>query len=215
MREMIKQLVKKTPFYYALRNWFSRHKQRIEFEAWERNGRPAPSPHMLKQLVLESYAKQYGLTVLVETGTYFGDMVEGMKRNFEKIYSIELSPELFALAKKRFRGDGNVELICGDSGKEIGRLIPKLDQPALFWLDAHYSGGVTARAEIDTPIFEELGHILQSKEKRHVVIIDDARCFGTDSAYPTIEELTQFVRRQRADVEILVEQDSIRITPKG
>lgn len=215
MIKIIKGLIKikRTPLYFPLRNIFIKQANRNALKAWEKVGRPAPPPHLEKQRVIKFYAKQYGLKVLVETGTYYGDMVEALKNSFERVYSIELSPMLYAYAKKRFRRDSHVELFCGDSGQELEKLVPTLKQPALFWLDAHYSAGVTARADKDTPIFEELSNILNSKERRHVIIIDDARCFGANPDYPSIDELTKFVRLKYPEVGIVIAMDSIRITP--
>jgi hypothetical protein len=176
--------------------------------------KPVPPPHMVKQTVLREYSKRYGLRILVETGTYFGDMVEAMRVDFDRIYSIELSKDLYAKAMMRFKGVNNIELIHGDSGSELKKIINKINQPALFWLDSHYSAGVIARGVKDTPIYEELQHLLNPKNLGHVIIIDDARCFGKDPAYPSIEELTKFIKLKRSYVDINVENDSIRITPK-
>jgi hypothetical protein len=151
--------------------------------------------------------------VLIETGTYYGDMVEAMKNDFNRIYSIELSNELYENAKRRFAGDDRIMIIHGDSGIELGKLITDLDQPALFWLDGHYSAGVTAKGDKDTPIFEELTHIFGSRQIGHVIIIDDARCFGTDPAYPSFDELSGFIKANGPDVKIEVENDGIRIVP--
>jgi len=140
-------------------------------------------------------------------------MVEAMKYCFDYIYSIELSKELYENAKKRFDGDRRVEIIHGDSGVELGKLLDRIDQPALFWLDGHYSAGVTARGYKDTPIYEELTHIFNTQNSEHVVIIDDARNFGNDPAYPTIKELSDFIKTKKPDAKIEVEYDSIRITP--
>src|SRR2546422_8845348 len=104
---------------------------------------PVPVTHGVKQGVLRSYAERYRLKVFVETGTLRGDMVEAMKPLFQKICSIELSEPLFVAAKRRFQADRHVELIQGDSGKELGRIVARIDQPALFWLDGHYSVGET------------------------------------------------------------------------
>jgi hypothetical protein len=89
----------------------------------------------------------------------------------------------------------------------------KIDQPALFWLDGHYSAGVTAKGEKDTPIYEELNQILSSKDKGHVIIIDDARCFGTDPNYPSIKELIDFIKSIRINLDIVIQDDCILITP--
>lgn len=174
-----------------------------------------PPPHLIKQKALLTCARQFNLNVLVETGTFRGDMVEAMRNTFERIYSIELSQQFFEDARRRFKSAAHIELIRGDSGQELGRLLPKIHQPALFWLDGHYSAGQTARGEKITPIFEEMEHILGSAEKRHVVVVDDARCFGHHPGYPTLDELRQFILLRDPTREISIQDDSIRITPRG
>ena len=196
-----------------LQDWVRARRQERALAEWERRGRPVPPPHVVKQGVLRSYARRYDLKIFVETGTYRGDMVEAMKPLFEKIYSIELSERLFDAARKRFQADRHVELIHGDSGKELGRIMERIDRPALFWLDGHYSAGETARGEHETPVREELEHIFRAPDLGHVIVIDDARAFGTDPAYPTLEELARYVRSRRPRAGVLVEDDSIRITP--
>lgn len=184
---------------------------RKEVYAWMRAGRPVPPPHAVKQMTLRAYADRFGLRVLVETGTYYGDMVAAMEPDFERIYSIELGADLHQRAVDRFRGHEEVVLIHGDSGAELGHLSPHLGQPALFWLDGHYSAGVTARGSKDTPIVDEISHILGSGDMGHVVIIDDAHVFGADPAYPTIAELTHAVREHWPTARIAIKDDSIRI----
>jgi hypothetical protein len=184
-----------------------------EVREWIRAGRPVPPPDRVKEDVLRVHAERYGLRVLVETGTYLGDMVECVKGLFERIVTIEISPRLSASARKRFKGSRHVQVLEGDSSRELRRLMLEIDEACLFWLDGHYSGGITARGEKDTPILEELDQILSAPDLGHVVVIDDARCFGTDPSYPTIEELRRFVRERRPNVEIVVENDSIRILP--
>lgn len=189
-------------------------KAQKELIEWERAGKPSPPPHIVKQKNLIAIARAYNLTVLVETGTFYGDMVDAMKNVFNHIYSIELSPNLFEKARKRFKDQKNVEIIHGDSGKELEKIIPRLNNPTLFWLDGHYSGGETAMGETETPIFEELSVILDYQERKHVIIIDDARLFGTDPGYPDMDELKKFIRSKKYHVDITLIDDSIQITPK-
>jgi hypothetical protein len=141
-------------------------------------------------------------------------MIQAMIDSFDRIISIELSDELFANAQWRFRRAGKVELLHGDSGAMLGEVVPNLAGPALFWLDGHYSAGMTALGEKSTPIYDELEHVLRSPERGHVIVIDDARLFGTDPDYPTFAELEAFVRARRDDLEVaLGDDDSIRVTP--
>jgi len=212
MKIILKKILKKIGLFYPIFNWLSKRRQLKELETWEKGDRTFPPPHIIKQRAIKEYAARYGCKIFVETGTFLGDMVEAMKDVFTQIYSIELSNELCNDARLRFKGLSHIEIISGDSGDEIKNLICKIHEPALFWLDGHYSGGPTARGKKDTPIFEELTHILKApSENKHVIIIDDARCFGKDPSYPTLEELGNFIKSHRQDLEITVKDDSVRI----
>jgi hypothetical protein len=170
-------------------------------------------PHAIKRRVLRRYARDFGLRVLVETGTYLGDMMVAMAGHFDELHTIELSEMLHRRARLRLAGHGNVRLHQGDSGAQIARVLEIIDRPALFWLDAHYSGGGTARAELDTPINEELRLVLAHPVRGHVVLIDDARIFTNANGYPTVQAIKEYVRQTRPDLAVAVENDIIRITP--
>jgi hypothetical protein len=214
VKQIIKEIIKKTPFYHPLRNWALRRRSATQLAEWENKGKPVPPPHIVKQRVLREYSTRYGLKIMIETGTFYGDMVEAMKKYFDRIYSIELNNKFYDQCIKRFKGAINIKLIYGDSGTELSKIVNEINQPALFWLDGHYSGGETAKGPKDPPIYEELRHILSSKDRRHVIIIDDARCFGTTPAYPSIEELVDFIKSKRPEASIVVQDDMIRIAPK-
>jgi hypothetical protein len=176
-------------------------------------GRKSALPtHVEKQAVLRQYACKYGLKVLIESGTCHGDMVEAMRNDFTRIFSVELSPEFHAGASQRFAGVSHVEIILGDSATALSGILERVKEPILFWLDGHYSGGNTARGANDTPVFEELTQIYRTGEKRHVVLIDDARLFGTDPAYPTLADLEAFARKLNPGVKMEVAGDAIRLT---
>lgn len=213
MRQIIIGWLRKTPFYHPLRNRFQRQRHADEIKLWQQRGCSVPVPHIIKQHVLKEYARKYGLRTLIETGTYLGDMVEAVKDSFDKVISIELSVGLCERAKKRFAGDRHVEIIQGDSGSELGKLMGRTHQPVLFWLDGHYSGGPTARGEKDCPIVEELDSIAVERILRHVIIIDDAHLFGLDPQYPSIDQLKKHVSSKWRNVEVAIQHDSIRITP--
>jgi hypothetical protein len=211
MLSAIKKLIKETDLYLRYRKFTLSRPGQIE--KWEKSGRPVPPPHMVKRHVLKEYADKYRLKILVETGTYYGDMVEALLGDFEKIYSIELSEYLYTRAKQRFSDADNVVLVQGDSSKELKKILNDLKTPALFWLDGHYSGGVTARGEKDCPIYEELEQIFNSGIKGHVIIVDDALLFGSDPSYPTLGDLKKYVLSFGFDFDFYVKDDSIRITP--
>ena len=199
--------------YHSIRNWFREKRQARRLVRWVNAGKPVPPPHIVKQIALKESLGAYGVRILVETGTLHGDMVEAMRRHVDQVFSIELSETLAQRAVERFRTVSNVEIILGDSGKELAKLVPRLSGPALFWLDGHYSGGITARGEEATPLLAELQHVLTAAQRGHIIVIDDARCFGTDPAYPSLAVIEQFVSSLRPDVRMTIKDDLIRIMP--
>ncbi len=54
---------------------------------WILRGRPERSPHLLKQKTVREYGERFGLKTLVETGTYYGEMVAAMKRRFRAAFT--------------------------------------------------------------------------------------------------------------------------------
>ncbi len=177
---------------------------------WKKNGRPLPPPHIVKQMAIEEFRKKFQPAILIETGTYLGDMVEAQRTHFKKIYSIELSQKLFSRAKKRFKDHSHVTILQGDSGIVLNKLINEIDQPALFWLDGHYSGGITAKAEKECPVPEELETILKSSFP-HIILIDDARLFNGTQDYPTIEEIKNIIEKRDNIYSLEIKDDIIRI----
>jgi hypothetical protein len=197
-----------------VQRWVDHRGQVADLARWQSKPRTLPLPHLLKQDILKGYAIEYKLSVLVETGTYKGEMVEALRPIFKTIYSIELSEKFAQRAKTYFRYCKNVTILQGDSGDVIGELIQKIDQPTLFWLDGHWSADQTARGKKTTPIIEELSHILNAVDLRHVILIDDARSFGRSEGYPTLDELKTYIFSLRKNVNIFSEDDIIRILPQ-
>lgn len=184
----------------------------LELRQWRRMNRPVPPPPRVKQAVVRRYGQAFGYRTLVETGTYLGDMVEAQRHQFDRVISIELAPDLYRRAVRRFVGAKNVELIEGDSATVLPRIVRSLVGPAVFWLDGHWSGGVTARGDLDTPVGEELRALLESPLD-NCILIDDAREFGTGD-YPSIEELRRVVAEERPEWVFAVHNDVIRIHPR-
>lgn len=195
-----------------LRNWLRRQRHERKCRRWERGGRVGAPPHLVKQRVVRQVADAHGSRVLVETGTFMGDMVDAMRDRFDHVYTIELSDELHHRATERFAGCSNVTLVHGDSGVELRRIAQEL--PAgnnLFWLDGHWSGGPTAKGPTDTPVADELSVTLPRVAQGDVILIDDAREFGVDPAYPTIESLRERVAAEAPEATLDVDRDIIVI----
>lgn len=198
----------------ALYEMWNRVRLHRELAAWERTGRGVPVPHLIKQRTVREYAARYGTPRLVETGTYMGTMLAAVRTQFVSSDSIELDPYLATRAQRRFRRHRDVRIHAGDSGAVLPRVLEALTQPALFWLDAHYSGGITARGAVDTPVAQELRAILRHPQAAaHVILIDDARLFNGSEDYPELAALPELLRANGSAHQLSVSQDIIRICP--
>ncbi len=189
-------------------------RHRLATQAWLNAGCTGIAPPPIKRRILIAYLQRFGLNHFIETGTYLGDTLALVAQNKRvKVSSIELDDAYYQAALQRFKNYSNVNLLKGDSGVELPRLVRELTEPALFWLDGHYSGGTTAQGEVDTPVSVELKSILTSPIHGHLILIDDARCFDGTHDYPHLDQLLATVR-QDGKYDINVSADIIRLTPK-
>lgn len=125
--------------------------------------------------------ERYPNKIFIETGSYTGDGIQfALDAGFPLVYSIELSQSLFSLCCRRFENNSKVIVNHGDSSEVLPRLLKYIDDPVTFWLDSHYSEGVTARGKKETPLLEELVAISEHHIKTHTILIDDLRCWNKD-----------------------------------
>jgi hypothetical protein len=197
----------------ALHRWLCQRKDTAELAEWENQGHPQPPPQAFKRWMIQDIARRSGMRVMVETGTNFGHTVAASLSSFEIIHTVELFDPLYENAQRRFARFPKVKLHHGDSAHELPLILAELREPALFWLDAHYSGDGTARAAIDTPIVQELQTISNHAVKNHVILIDDARLFDGTNGYPTMDDCRASVSGFWPAHQFSVENDVISITP--
>ena len=137
-------------------------------------------------------------------------MVEAHKKNNKKIMSIELGKNLIEKDKQKCKSKNNKKIVHGDSRKILSEVLKKIAEPVIFWLDGHYSAGITAKGDKDCPIFEELDAILRRGNLDHILLIDDARCFNGQGDYPTIQELKNYIQAKNGNYQMEVKNDIIR-----
>jgi hypothetical protein len=105
------------------------------------------------------------------------------------------------MAKERFRHKGNVTVLSGTSEERFREAIDQIRGPVAFWLDGHFSGGITFKGASDTPIQFELDVIAEEAQKfeRLTVFVDDFRCFAasvsTSEPYPAKAYLVNWAER--------------------
>jgi hypothetical protein len=201
-------MLKRTPFYGAYKSLG----HYPDYWYWLLRGRPERSPHLLKQNVVREYGERFRLRTLVETGTYYGEMVAAMKRNFDRIYSIEFVPELAARAQRLFARESHIKIFCGDSRAVMPQVLALLDSPALFWLDAGYYGWV-GKVGDQQRLSSELEMIL-SHPFLNVVLLDDARGLTGRDGIPSVNEVKTHIESKFPSRQVEVEDDIMRITPR-
>jgi hypothetical protein len=186
-------------------------------QEWERNGKPMPVPHIIKQLAIQHYLKQQKVNIFIETGTFAGDMVFAVRKLFNSIISIELDEKLHARATERFKKHPNITIYKGDSAQVLPEIVKNITEPCFFWLDGHFSGGITAKSDKETPIMEEIKQIhlhYQKYKVDHIILIDDARCFNGTGDYPKLIDFEKYVKQLFIGYDFSVEDDIIRIVKK-
>ena len=180
--------------------------------SWRRDGWTVPPPYFVRRAMLISEARAGGAEILVETGTFFGDTSWALRKQFRRIYTLEVEPTLAALARDRFKGCPSVTLIEGDSATALRGICRELDGPCLFFLDGHYSGGFTGMGSKECPVLEELQAIFTHTAHPFRIVIDDARLFGTDPFYPDLATLAGCLAEQPRPMRMRVENDAILIS---
>jgi hypothetical protein len=101
-----------------------------------------------------------------------------MEPVFDKVYSIEFDERLHYNAKMRY-STNKLKFLLGDSSIVLPELLPTINDNVIFFLDGHWSLGITGRGAKDCPLVEEITHINNLFRNKAIIIIDDFRLFGT------------------------------------
>lgn len=175
---------------------------------------------------MSPFSEELSFLVFVETGTYLGDTVDAMSPIFDKLFSMELSPELYERARARFSGDGRIEILLGNSAARLGEAARAIgSERAVYWLDAHWSGGNTAKADENTPINAELESIKSFSVGECIIMVDDLRYFidvptgfevhEANHGYPLLRELLGKISALWPERFALINGDILFIFPES
>jgi FkbM family methyltransferase len=181
--------------------------------------------HSLLPEFLAEMARIFGAEVFVETGTFFGDTADVARNFFREVYTVELGQDLYAAAVQRFAQYDNCHVYQGDSADVLKAILPSIKGKILFWLDAHYSKGITAKGKANTPIVAELYAIKQSGINDAIILIDDIRHFqpvdsdvDVDSAlqgYPSLQHVRDIALQINRHYEFVVLGDVALVYPSA
>ena len=195
----------------SLRKIISHVKQRVfnysivnmqGFKDWRNSDFPSPLPPQMKIKVLKRWG---GVGTWVESGTYFGKTSHALSQFSNQVYTIEPDPKLHEAAAKKYGKISNIRFINGLSEEKLVEILDGLDyeekKDISFWLDGHFSAGVTFKGPTDTPIIHELETIEReiSKFEQVTVLVDDVRCFNPEnpnySSYPDLNYLVSWAQK--------------------
>jgi len=150
--------------------------------------------------------EEYKNNIFIETGSHLGDGIQrAVDIGYRQIYSMEINHKYYHKCVARFKRNGNVHLLLGDSLDWLPKILKSINEPCTFWLDAHMS-----KISRNCPTLEEIKLIGQHKIKKHTFIIDDMQDFGT-AAHENIkmEDLMYAILDINPDYDFLLESSQI------
>jgi hypothetical protein len=168
------------------------------------------------------FKRNMPLGVLVETGTFRGDTLAALLEEFDALYSIELSSDLFHQAQERFLKEKKIHLFHGNSSLVLAENRSCWDnRSTLYWLDAHWcESSEAAGAEAQCPLLDELMSIGTLPDDS-LILIDDARLFlcappGKHNLHqwPSLVEIWRGLQQLNSNHHLVVVNDIIVFFPK-
>ena len=167
---------------------------------WKKRNYLGNSPQFIKEAVFVTYGVPNAQWI--ETGTFRGETTAFLAEKFPSVHTIEPGLDLFNKATAKFQGK-EVYLYNDVSEKVLPDLLPKLNGEINFWLDGHYSAGITFKGDADCPVEDELKAISENlgNYSKITILIDDVRCFLPVSVhyadYPSIDYLVDWARKHK------------------
>lgn len=174
------------PMSFNLRLKLIRRSLTLETVSWRKRKFSLPAPDHIKRSTMIRHSIDGDW---IETGTYLGQTSKFLAKKFKKstVITIEPSKSLHLFSSKRL-SKFNVVCLLGSSEEVLSKAIDQVGVSVNFWLDGHYSGDVTFKGVVISPVIEELQMIASHlpKLKDVCIFIDDVRLFknGPENSYP-------------------------------
>lgn len=199
---------------FILGRFLRNTKSMVTYPFWILSGKPAPDNHVYKKNRVRSVGALFSCETFIETGTFYGQMINAMKDHFHKVLSVELFEPLYVLNQSSFSDHPQVHLYLGDSSSRLQDMLRDSRGRILFWLDGHYSGVGTACGDQVSPIIKELDLIGMHSKNDHCILIDDARLFTGAGGYPTLEATKVKLLEINPNYYISIDHDCIVALPE-
>jgi len=126
-------------------------------------------------LKLKDNYKNY--STFIETGSYKGETIFAMEQYFDTLITIEVKEELYYNLVTNY-DNNKIKFINGDSVEVFNYLFKYINDKCIFFLDGHYSSGITGFKNKTVPLLDEINLINTNFKNEGIIIIDDVRLFG-------------------------------------
>ena len=185
------QLVEALPEPLTMAEFASTLQQQIAAETEQPlTGMLVQPRYLHKTLLAAALGLEGGRPYFVETGTYIGHSLYQISGLFKHLWTVEASPDLYRAASALFssRNITTVTLMQGNSIDLLRDLPADVMRNAVFFLDAHYSHGITSQEYGWCPLLQEIPMILDVAPNA-LIVVDDLRTMSGINGYPTLEQL--------------------------
>ncbi len=172
---------------------------------------------MPREIVLK-FKENGGIRNFVETGTFRGNTSFWAAKHFEKVYTIEIDPEISRTTASVKDCPKNIEFLIGNSKDILPEITKTLEGPTIFWLDGHWCNVTSYGKDMECPLMDEL----KALENLHdaVILIDDARAFlgpmpppHDPGQWPRIDEIIILLKKQYPSNLVTIADDVIYCLP--
>ncbi len=172
----------------------------------------------LPQELAAGLRDRLGLTRAIETGTYRGGGTRRLAAIFPRVVTVEISEELARAAAESLADRPGVEVRHGTSRVLLPTIVDS-SEPALYWLDGHWSGGVTGGKDEECPVLAEL-EAIATGHADDAILIDDARLFlapppapHDPAQWPDVSQLVEAIAAAKPGHRVLVAHDIVVAVP--
>ena len=133
--------------------------------------------------IISELKSTYNIPNFVETGTFLGDTAYWASKNFQYVFTVEFSDTIYQQAIQKYGSVGNITFLYGHTREKLKEIVSRIETPAVFWLDAHWSGDQTYGELDECPVLDEIDIINQFRNDSFI-FIDDARLFLSSPPQP-------------------------------
>jgi len=178
--------------------------QLVRLLPWIASGFNSPAPNIVKWHVMKKWG---GRGTWIETGTYLGETTLFLADVGKFVISLEPADQLYQDACLKFASAKNIHIVHGTSESSLASCVDNLEpskkEDLTFWLDGHYSAGLTYLGEQECPVLFELETIGASADftKPLTILIDDVRGFSRtgelNQGFPSLSFLANWADSRR------------------